>query len=193
MIYGATLEEANKIRSFSQGKILLTPGQVFPINGAGKFTAISARLNIVISVNSWIVLSVRHHNNLAERLATLNPSWDDEKVYQEARRLNIATYQNIVISSGSVESIFGKFTKENYDERIDPSTFVEFMQGVVRFNHMFVPSHLRLINSNGEKTETLQSDLIGRFDVLDKFADDSVRGALNQSIHAEEYSDEVSL
>jgi Animal haem peroxidase len=171
---------------------LLSPGQVFPIDAQGKFTAISARLTVVISVNSWIGLGVRNHNNLAGQLASLNTAWNDEKVYQEAKRLNIAIIQKIMISPKLVENVFGKFTKENYDEEIDPSTSVEFMQAVVRFNHFFVPSNMRLIDANGTVTEIPQSDLIGRVDILDKFYDESMRGALNQSIHVDQYTDEVS-
>ena len=38
-------------------------------------------------------LFAREHNRLAVNLKTINPEWDDETVYQQARRINIAQYQ----------------------------------------------------------------------------------------------------
>ena len=179
------------MRSFVNGKILLTPGQTLPIDSAGQFTAIAGRLNIVISANSWAVFFTRNHNNLAERLAVLNPAWNDEKTYQEARRINIAIFQNIATSKTVTENIFGSFVNEGYRDDVDPSETVEFHSTVTRCTHFLIPSNMRLLESNGQFTDYGQSDLIGRVDILDGQTESYIRGAMNQSIFEEYYTAEV--
>ena len=50
---------------------------------------------------------IRNHNRIASDLSKKFPSWTDETIYQEARKFNIAIYQNIVYTQ-FLDALLGK-------------------------------------------------------------------------------------
>ena len=54
-----------------------------------------ARANENLHLTTMHLLWARQHNNVADKLAELNPSWEDERVFQEARRIVAAQLQHI--------------------------------------------------------------------------------------------------
>lgn len=72
-----------------------------------------------IRVNEQLVLSCMHtmmarnHNLLAQGLSEINPHWDDETLFQEARRINIATIQHITFNE-FLPILLGKEVMEKF-------------------------------------------------------------------------------
>jgi hypothetical protein len=80
-----------------------------------------------------------------------------------------------------VQDVLGECSKKDYNPDIEGAETVEF-QRASTFYHFLLPSNFRLINKKGVVNNIPQSDMTSRPDVLEKYFDDSVRGALNQSL-----------
>ncbi|RZF34320.1 hypothetical protein LSTR_LSTR016280, partial [Laodelphax striatellus] len=59
------------------------------------FEAGEIRVNEQLVLACMHTLMAREHNRLAHALSQINPHWDDETLYQEARRIVIAQIQHI--------------------------------------------------------------------------------------------------
>ncbi|XP_071149994.1 salivary peroxidase/catechol oxidase-like [Mytilus edulis] len=77
------------------------------------------------------MLSVQHlvwhreHNRIASELRTLNPHWNDDTVFQEARKIVIAMFQHITYND-FLPLIIGKSTMEKFElfsEDVDDDVF----------------------------------------------------------------------
>lgn len=95
-------------------------------------------------------LMAREHNRLASGLSEVNPHWDDETLFQEARRINIATIQHItyneflpIVLGKEVMEKFGLLTQkegywDGYDATVNPAIIDSFASAAFRFGHTLV-------------------------------------------------------
>lgn len=96
----------------------------------------------------------REHNRIANALAKLNPHWDDERLFQEARRINIAEHQHITyyewlpIFIGLENSIKNKILYNTHDyvndysDSVDPTVINEHATAAFRFFHSLIAGKL---------------------------------------------------
>jgi len=116
-IYGSTVDEAMYLRS-SRGKLKVSTqggakggnlpsceperkGKVTGCDVCGSkkkdcFFAGDFRVNEQLNLIVLHTLFMREHNRIATELARINPRWSDDKIYQEARKINVAEYQHIL-------------------------------------------------------------------------------------------------
>lgn len=93
---------------------------------------------------------MREHNRIAGKLLELNPYWDDERLYQETRRLTIAKYQHIIYSEFLPVLLGRKVARlydliplnqkyfYGYDAYLYPAVINEFSTAAYRFGHTLV-------------------------------------------------------
>ncbi|XP_063223065.1 uncharacterized protein LOC134531301 [Bacillus rossius redtenbacheri] len=136
MIYGSSQEDANKLRTFSGGQLAFQVGPggttLLPqdsnnldcrLNGTYKcFSAGDHRANEHVGLAALHTLWLREHNRLALELKTRNPHWDDETLFQEARRIVAAEIQHITYSE-FLPAVLGQMTMDQYGLRPQASGF----------------------------------------------------------------------
>lgn len=93
---------------------------------------------------------MREHNRLVTELAYLNPFWDDERLYQEARRILVAQTQHItynewlpiVIGVPKMQELgllpLQHGFSDDYDDSINPTILNEFGAAAFRFGHTLI-------------------------------------------------------
>lgn len=89
----------------------LSPGDIC---GSGNimthcFMAGEGRANENLGLTSLHTLFMREHNRVATELARVNPLWDDQTLFSEARKITIAQYQHITYNEWLPSVIGRKF------------------------------------------------------------------------------------
>lgn len=193
-IYGSDIKTVVKVRSFNGGRLKTSLKNVLPLEDGNYFSG-DDRVNQTPFIAILHSLFVRNHNHLADRLAVLNRHWDEERLFQEARKINIAVYQKIIYDEwlpvflGNKSSL--KFQNVSFNPQIDPSTTNEFAAGAFRFFHSFIGTHFELVGEEGKVRSINVSDSISRARMLDYYYDDILRGLLKQKINLVGYSPEI--
>lgn len=144
-------------------------------------------------------LFMREHNRIAQFLQKLNPFWSDDKIYQEARKINVAQYQHIVykewlpiIIGRSFMDQFGlwplsKGYSDTYMDTFDPRITNEFATAAFRFGHSLIPSSFKRIqrtrSNNGFTTSMNLREVFFKPNEMKKSSgmiDDLLRGLTSQ-------------
>lgn len=102
------------------------------------------------------IILMREHNRIADVLQQINPHWDDELTYQEARRINIAQFQQIsyyewlpiflgvsnMIKNRLIYQIEPGSYVNDYDQTIDPSVLNSHATAAFRYFHSQIEGRL---------------------------------------------------
>lgn len=191
LIYGNHPSELAQIRSYVNGTFRMSPSGLLPADINGNYIPSMQRFTMVPMASVWPSLFAKNHNTLAKGLQELNPQWDDETLFQEARRINIATFQYNLITSGAVQDSISKIPiNETYDPLKNAATTLEFSIAY-RTPHYYIHDQMLFQAADNSTTYWNQSDTIGNIGILENDFDGAVRGAVNQIVNVGPYADEI--
>ncbi|XP_050538280.1 peroxidase-like isoform X4 [Daktulosphaira vitifoliae] len=211
LLYGSNDETAQSLRTFNGGKLKFQLGpndKIFlsnvenpmkSCNGQVEkpicYTAGDTRVNQQPGIAVSTITLLRLHNFLCEELNTINPQWDDERLYQESRKMLIGMYQHVTYNEFVPIILGSDFAKLNellplkkgydnrYDQSLNPTTFSSFTATAYRAFHSYIQRTINLMNEFRKTTSSLQlSDVFFKSDLVqenDNF-DSITRGMITQ-------------
>jgi hypothetical protein len=164
MVYGSDATRAEGLRSFTGGHLKTSDGNMLPLNTAGLanenathitpdnelFLAGDVRANENIELTSLHTLFVREHNRVADALANANPTWNDEKLYQEARKYVIAEIQSITYNEFLPALLGQNAMKEyrGYNSRVNAGIANEFSTAAFRVGHTMLGNDIEFLDND---------------------------------------------
>ncbi|KAJ2947239.1 hypothetical protein O0L34_g16949 [Tuta absoluta] len=133
---------------------LTTTGDCLSVKeGSACFESGDSHGNQIISLTVFHTIWTREHNRIARALTRLNPTWDEETVFYEARRLVQAQFQHIIYNEWlpallgpQIMQTFGLNPSagyaSSYDPHVNPSLTAEFSTAAMRFGHSIVDGRI---------------------------------------------------
>jgi len=172
-VYGSDPVRADWLRTYSSGKLKTSNGDLLPWNTLdGEFTSAidpdapfmvlddfpvpdkffvagDVRANEQPGLTSFHTLWVREHNRLCDELLVQHPTWNDEQLYQRARKIvgahiEAITYEEFLPNVGVNLSAY-----TGYDQTVEPNILNCFSAAGYRFGHTMVNGRLVRYDEDG--------------------------------------------
>ncbi|MBK8501860.1 MAG: peroxidase [Saprospiraceae bacterium] len=167
-VYGPDLERADYLRSFGDGKLKTSKGNLLPYNTVdGEFesevdplapemampypwvkkyyVAGDVRANENPLLTSIHTLFVREHNRYCDELKIQNPALNDEQLYQKARKWVGGLIEAVVYEEWLPLLGINLPAYSGYSREINPSIMNEFSAAAYRYGHTTItPALIRL-------------------------------------------------
>ena len=173
-VYGYSEQFANELRNLTTDDGLLRVGVHFPNqremlpfaapqdgmdcrrnldeNQMSCFVAGDIRVNEQVGLLAMHTIWMREHNRIAAEFRHINPHWDGDTIYYEARKVVGAEMQHItykhwlpLIVGESGMAMLGEY--KGYDPTINPSIANEFATAALRFGHTIINPILQRLNA----------------------------------------------
>ena len=165
-----------------------------PPGTASCFLAGDFRVNEHLGLSVMHTLWLREHNRISRELARINPHWagDDERLYQEARRIVGAIIQKItyldylpkILGQQVFDIVIGDY--KGYDPRINPGVTNAFATAAYRYGHTLIRPFFDRLGSNYQNIAAGPLSLLKSFFDPDQFrssygTDPILRGLVTQN------------
>ena len=175
-VYGSDISRANWLRTFQNGKMKLSTFDLLPFNSdtgnygdpqdfnapgmddaVGNsnyhFVAGDVRANENPLLSAFHTLFVREHNRLCDALIIQHPNWNDEQLYQHARKIVGGQIQNIVYSEWLPSMGVDIPAYTSYDSTVDPGIMNVFSAAAFRMGHTLLNSTILRLDNDGNEID----------------------------------------
>ncbi|XP_066936976.1 peroxidasin homolog [Clytia hemisphaerica] len=158
-IYGHNEALARSLRRLDgTGKLKTRSGDLLPLKQLttpcdlleGCSLAGDIRADENIALHSMHTTWVREHNRVATKLRQFNYHWNEEKLYQESRKIVIAQWQHVVFNEW-VPRIVDLGSYGGYNSGLDPRIINAFAAAAFRFGHSLAPNAWSQLDNNFDK------------------------------------------
>lgn len=173
-VYGSTMERASWLRTFNEGKLKSSSGNLLPFNTVDGEVQSTIDPNApamdmpIPNITKWFVAGdvranenpmltaihtvfMREHNRLCDEIILAHPDWDDEKIYQRARKIVGGLIQSIVYEEWLPAMGVNMPAYSGYDISTNPNIINEFASAAYRFGHSTVNANLIRLDENGNE------------------------------------------
>jgi hypothetical protein len=171
-VYGSDEPTARWLRSFEGGKLKISAGNLPPYNTIDGerdspidlsaphmdnpvgltqklFVCGDPRANENPALLSMHILFVREHNRLCEDLVKKHPEWDDEQLYQHARKLVGALIQSIHYDEWLPTVGIELPPYDGYKTNVHAQVFNVFTAAAFRLGHTLLNGQLLRVDNDG--------------------------------------------
>ncbi|XP_042871160.1 uncharacterized protein LOC122252640 [Penaeus japonicus] len=154
-IYGSSNLEAKKLRTFHGGEVLAIKKKKQQLEELTKPGGNSSSGLVTPTLAAMHQLFLRIHNSLARQLSVLNPHWDDDTLFQEARRLVVAMIQHVSYVE-YLPMVLGQYARvlrlshvtsgysSTYSPEVDVTVANVFGAAAFRFVHSMITESFRV-------------------------------------------------
>lgn len=178
-IYGPTGSWSDSLRSFSGGLLAtgsemnmptITTDRSFMWSAADPTTGQHGTQGLYVLGNAWAnenmftaaegIIWFRYHNYVASKLQEEHPEWSDEKLFQNARKTVVATFQNIAAYEWLPAYLGDKELSSypGYQQFVDPGISPEFQVAAIRFGITMAPPGVYMRNRTCNFREVVNID-----------------------------------
>ncbi|CAG4970311.1 unnamed protein product [Parnassius apollo] len=198
LTYGNSRKQADSLREGRGGrlKVIKRNGGTWPPQAANVlqtcsgattadepcYVAGDARVNQNPQLTVLQVILLKEHNRIADTLSDINKHWDDETIYQIARRIligitqHIHYYEFLTIFLGEDNMVRNKLIYPNakgyvndYNKNVNAAILKEFSTAAYRYFHTLIRGQLRLFTEYRFPYQSIRlSDWINKPSILEK-------------------------
>lgn len=173
-IYGSDEARATWLRLGTDGKLKTSEGNLPPYNTTTGnfddpidpsaplmiieghprpekyFVCGDVRANEQPGLTSFHTLFLREHNRQCDFLKTINPNWDDEKLFQEARRRVGALMQVVLYEEWLPAFGINLPSYTGYNSTVNPTIMSIFSSAAFRIGHTLVNEQILRLDDTGD-------------------------------------------